>query len=268
MKLKTCIKLLVCVFIFWAPAVIAQNAKTVSLKTPKKQTMTWTTKSAEAKALASSGVNHFLNIEMEQAYHDLRAAVKLDPDFTVALSFLANLSRGEMKKMYTAKAMKSAVNKTAGEKLFVTLLNEKNPEETNREIWAKLHDMFPDGSMIGSYYAVTRATPEERFAAAEAYIKQFPTEGSMYNVLGYYYLQDKKDNEKAKECFEKYIALYPDGYNPYDSMGEFYLTTGDTTNAEKYYRLALEKYPFVNSSLTALQKIMDAKPKTEAAKTE
>lgn len=59
----------------------------------------------------------------------------------------------------------------------------------------------------------------------------------------------------------KNISLYPDGCNPYDSMGEFYLNTEDTTNAEKYYKMALEKYPFNSSSVDALQKINDAKKK-------
>src|SRR5689334_15691758 len=104
--------------------------------------------------------------------------------------------------------------------------------------------MFPDGEIVGSIYVQTRATPEERFAAAQEYIKKFPNQPAMYNTIAYYYMLDKKDNAMAKQNFEKYIALYPDGSNPYDSMGEYYLDTGDTANAEKYYNMSLEKYPF------------------------
>jgi len=264
MKLTIWINLTACLLLLYAPAGFAQTAKTVSLKDTKSKTMTWTTRSAEAKTLAANGVKHFRNIEMEQAYHDLSAALKLDPGFTVALVFMANLTRGEIRKSYVARAIKSTANKTAGEKLFASTLDEKNTQETNRDIWAKLYSMYPDGAMIANYYVVTRATPEERFAAAKEYIQKFPKEPAMYNVIAYYYLQDKKDNDKAKESFEKYLSLYPDGYNPYDSMGEFYVTTGDAVNGEKYYRLALEKYPFATSSLNALQKIVDAKPKDEA----
>ena len=128
-------------------------------------------------------------------------------------------------------------------------------------IWAKLHTMFPDGAMLANIYVQTRATPEEQFAAAQEFIKKFPDEASMYNIIAYYYLQNKKDNAMAKQNFEKYISMYPEGSNPYDSMGEFYLDNGDATNAEKYYRMSLEKYPFYNSSLNALQKITDSKPK-------
>ena len=223
----------------------------------QNKTMTWTTKSKQAKELAYSGAAHLMNAEAEQAFTDFSAALKLDPDFTIALTFMSNLTRGEARKMYAEKALKTAANKTEGEKLFATLVNEKNTPEQNREIWAKLHSMFPDGEMIGDRYVQTRATPEERFAAAQEYIAKFPKQPAMYNTIAYYYMLDKKDNENAKKNLEKYIAMYPDGANPYDSMGEFYLNTGDMENSRKYYTMALDRYPFYNSSLTALQKIAD-----------
>lgn len=227
----------------------------------QKKTMTWTTKSETAKALAAKGASHFMNAEFAQAYGDFSEAVKLDPDFTVALVFMANLSAGETRKAYAQKALKSAENKTEGEKLFASTVDEKATQASRRDILARLHTMFPDGAMIGSFYVQTRVTPEERFAAAEEYLKQFPDEPSIYNTLAYFYMLDKKDNAMAKQYFEKYISMYPDGCNPYDSMGEFYLNTGDTTNAEKYYKLALEKYPFNISSIEAVQKIEAEKKK-------
>lgn len=224
------------------------------------QKMTWTTKSDAAKELAAKGADHYMNAEFERAYGDLSQAIKLDSDFTVALVFMANLTTGETRKAYVQKALKSAENKTDGEKLFASTVGEKDTT-ARRNIWAKLHTMFPDGAMLANIYVQTRATPEERFAAAQEYIKKFPDQPSMYNTIAYYYMLYKKDNALAKQNFEKYISMYPDGSNPYDSMGEFYLNTGDMANAEKYYKLSLEKYPFTNSSLDALQKINDNKKK-------
>ncbi len=224
----------------------------------QKKQMTWTTKSKVANELAHSGADHMMNAEFEQAYSDFNAALKLDPDFTVALVFMSNLARGEAQKAYAERALKSASDKTEGEKLFASLADEKNKQQERRDIWAKLHTMFPDGEMLADFYVQTRATPEERFAAAEDYIKKFPDRPAMYNTIAYYYILDKKDNEMAKKNLDKYIALYPDGSNPYDSMGEYYLTIGDKENSKKYYNMALEKYPFNNSSLTALQKMADA----------
>ena len=223
----------------------------------QKKEMTWTTKSKAANELGLSGANHMMNAEFEQAYNDFNAALKLDPNFTVALVFMSNLARGDARKAYAERALKSASDKTEGEKLFASLADEKNTQETRRDIWAKLHSMFPDGAMLADFYVQTRATPEERFAAAEDYIKKFPDRAPMYNTIAYYYMLDKKDNEMAKKNLDKYIALYPDGTNPYDSMGEYYLNTGDKENSKKYYNMALEKYPFNNSSITALQKMAD-----------
>jgi len=225
------------------------------------QKMTWTTKSKEARELATKGSNHYMNAEFERAYWDFSEAVRLDPDFTVALVFMANLSRGEARKAYAQRALKSAENKTEGEKLFASAVDEKATPESRRDIVAKLHTMFPDGAMLGNFYVQTRATPDEQFAAAQEYIKKFPNEPAMYNTIAYYYLINKKDTAMARQNFEKYISMYPEGSNPYDSMGEFYLNIGDTANAEKYYRLSLEKYPFTNSSVNAVQKFEENKKK-------
>jgi hypothetical protein len=46
----------------------------------------------------------------------------------------------------------------------------------------------------------------------------------------------------------------------------YYFITGDMENAEKYYRLALEKYPFNSSSIEKLNEIKMAKSKAKADK--
>lgn len=243
---------------FFTTAVVAQ--KQVGMP---EGSMTFTSKSQQAKKLTAMGIRCILNVEREQAYEDFKAAVESDPNFTVALAYLANLSVGETRKELTQRAMASAANKTEGEKLLASLTDEKSTPEINRETWSKLHVLYPNDPAIGHFYAITRATPDERFAAMDEYVKKFPEEPGMYNMLGYYYMNDKKDNATAKTYFEKYIQLHPDGPNPYDSMGEFYLNNGDMANAEKFYRMALEKYPFMSSSLEALQKIEQAKKKTD-----
>lgn len=247
----------------------ATNAQKKDSKQTTSQvtkTMTWTSTSEAAKKLASEGADYFMNIEFPQAYEDFKKALEIDPNFTVALVFMTNLTEGEVKKQYAARALKSAENKTAGEKLFASLVKEGSTIEERRTIWEQLHNMFPDGGMIGNFFVETRATPEERFKAAQDYIAKFPKNACMYNTIAYYYMLDKKDMGKAKECFEKYIELYPNGYNPYDSMGEYYLTAGDTANAKKYYTMAVEKYPFSNSSVLALQKINENAKKNVADK--
>lgn len=232
----------------------------------QKKTMTWTTSSKEAKEFATKGADYMMNIELAQAYTQFERALELDPDFTIVLACMANLSTGEAKKKYIERAFASAKNKTAGEQLFVKLVTPENKQAEDQKIWADLHTMFPDGAFIGFYYVLTRPTPAEQLVAAEEYLKQFPDAAPIHNILGYLYLQEKKDNVTAKKHFEKYVELYPTGCNPYDSFGEYYFITGDMDNAEKYYRLALEKYPFNNSSIEKLNEIKMAKSKAKADK--
>jgi Tfp pilus assembly protein PilF len=244
-------------------AILILASLSITASAQKKQ-MTWTTKSDQIRDVALKGADYMMNIEFPQAYETFLEAVKLDPDFTVALVFLSNLTVGDTRKNFAERAIRSATNKTEGEKILVTLLDEKSTPETRRDIWASLHQMFPDGAMIENYYVISRATPKERIDAAEIFIKKYPTKGAMHNLLGYFYMDDMKDNTTAKMHFEKYIELYPAGYNPYDSMGEFYFNTGDMVNAEKNYKMALEKYPFNTSSLQKMDEIEKAK-KTKAA---
>ena len=68
--------------------------------TAQDKTMTWTTKSKKAKELALKGAEHMKNIEFPQGYEYLKQALALDPDFTVALVLMANITNGETKKAY------------------------------------------------------------------------------------------------------------------------------------------------------------------------
>jgi Tfp pilus assembly protein PilF len=230
-----------------------------------KKVLPVTTKSSVARDLANKGTIYFQNIDMEQAYGYFADAVKADPNFTYAQVFMSFLTRGEVSKKFAQQAINSAKNKSEGEKLFASLADKNNKAEDYRTIWTKLHTIYPESDLVAGFYVFNLATPEERFAAAQDYVKRFPNNGVIYNMLGYYYMNDKKDMENAKKSFEKYIAMCPKYANPYDSMGEFYLNNGDTENAEKYYTKALEINPFFISSVNAIDKInADKKAKEKA----
>ena len=168
---------------------------------------------------------------------------------------MTTLTTGQTKKDYLARAEKSVVNKTEGEKLIASTISPKTTAVTYRQVWSDLNDMFADESLIGAYYVFTRLSSKQQFVAGQEFIKKFPNEPSIYNIMAFLYLDLKKDTATAKTYFEKYIELYPEGCNPYDSMGEFYFNTGDMTNSEKYYNMALEKYPFNISSIDKLKEI-------------
>lgn len=268
-KMSVFITILFATFSLTAQNLAVNTAnKANASKASAKKTMAWTSKSDAAKELANEATKHLMNVEQQLAYEKFASALKLDPDFTVALTFMSNLTRGEVRQKYAEKALKSAKNKTEGEKLFSSLVDPAGTADTRRETWDKLHTLFPDGGMIGHFYVVTRKTQEERFAAAQEYIKQFPDNAAMHNTIAYYYMMDKKDMASAKKHFDKYLALHPDGPNAYDSMAEYYLLNGDKENSKKYYTMALEKYPFFNSSVNALDKMAEEEKKMATPKAE
>lgn len=230
----------------------------------QKKTMTWTSSSEKAVELTSQGVKYFLNIEFARAYEKFNSALELDPDFTVALVLMSNVTNGETRKYYAAKALKSSMNKTEGEKLFASTVQDSITNEKARPIFEKLKNMFPDGNMLAAFYVFTNNNPDDQYKECEAYKLKYPDQAWVNNIMAYYHMQQKKDFVKAKKYFDMYIAAYPDGSNPYDSMGEYYFTKGDMENSEKYYKLALEKYPFNNSSINKLREINDAKKKVDS----
>jgi tetratricopeptide (TPR) repeat protein len=235
---------------------LAVTSLTISLigLVSNAQEVTWTTKSKEARELATKGLTHYKNLEFEVAYEYFTTALEKDPDLTVAQVGMAVLSVGDTKKMYTDKAKASVANKSEGEKIMVTLLDIKSPKESHA-IWTNLHNKFPDDALCYYYYALTMPDSVQAFNTITEYLQKYPSSPEALNNLAYMYLVVKKDTETAKKYFERYIEVYPDGYNPYDSMGEFYYRIGDMENSKKYYTQSLEHYPFCYSSRKKIEEL-------------
>ena len=68
------------------------------------------------------------------------------------------------------------------------------------------------------------------------------TNSGVLNGMAYGFL-GKGESETALSLFKLNIGLYPDEANPYDSIAECYLGIGETDNAIRYSRIALEKLP-------------------------
>lgn len=74
------------------------------------------------------------------------------------------------------------------------------------------------------------------------------------NTAGYIFLQNQKI-DKAIEIFKMNVKKYPDAWNTYDSLADGYDQKGDTKQAIKYYKIALEKAPAAQKS--RIQGILD-----------
>ena len=62
--------------------------------------------------------------------------------------------------------------------------------------------------------------------------------------------------DEAIAVFKINVKLFPDFANPYDSLGDAYLQIGDTENAIKNFKIALEKDPNFENSKTKLNKLL------------
>ncbi|MDT8400576.1 MAG: serine hydrolase [Bacteroidales bacterium] len=74
------------------------------------------------------------------------------------------------------------------------------------------------------------------------------------NIVGYTILAEDRINE-AIELFRLNTELFPEVANCWDSLGEAYLIKGESTEAKKAYKRALELNPGLTSALEALKKL-------------
>lgn len=65
----------------------------------------------------------------------------------------------------------------------------------------------------------------------------------------------KKDWTRAKRYFDYLVECRPDQPNSYDCLGDYYLAFGDTVNAVKTFKMALEKDPTFSPSADKVRKL-------------
>jgi len=75
-----------------------------------------------------------------------------------------------------------------------------------------------------------------------------------FKAAGYAALK-KKDWTRGKRYFDYLVECRPDHPNSYDCLGDYYLAVGDTVNAVKAFKTALEKNPTFSPSAEKLRKL-------------
>ena len=196
------------------------------------------------------GINHYLNYEQEMAYTYFKGSLEVDPSLFGPHVILAWMSpKGDVETMHMNKAKELVKGKNENSQLFVSLFDVPSGEGRRAKLnekWSKMHEIEPDGNFIHYYYAITKATPEERIGELEVIVEKLKSENKSYsyalNNLGYLnYNLGYKD--KAKKYFEDFVKTNPTGYNAQDSMGEYYFMEKDYDNALVHYKKSIELYP-------------------------
>ena len=210
----------------------------------------WFGANETANEFVMKGINHYLNYEQEMAYTYFKGSLEVDPSLFGPHVILAWMSpKGDVETMHMNKAKELVKGKNENSQLFVSLFDVPSGEGRRAKLnekWSKMHEIEPDGNFIHYYYAITKATPEERIGELEVIVEKLKSENKSYsyalNNLGYLnYNLGYKD--KAKKYFEDFVKTNPTGYNAQDSMGEYYFMEKDYDNALVHYKKSIELYP-------------------------
>ena len=202
-----------------------------------------TSKSTAAVEHFNKGRDLADNLRQPEAAAEFDEAIKLDPDFALALAYRGIVTPGRkgLEDIEQAKAKAGPVSK--GEQMLIDamLAGRRGEQARSVEIWGQLADAFPDdwrvhmgrgAQLYGSekydeaIVSFTKATTLEPTAAAPA-----------YNMIGYAYLV-RGQTAPAIEALKKYAELRPNEPNPQDSLGEALMAAGQMADAEAAFRKA------------------------------
>ena len=211
----------------------AQNPKQIPI----------TTKSTAALEHFNKGRDFADNLRQAEAASAFDEALKLDPDFALALLYRGNVTPGAKGLADIEQAKAKAASASTGEQMLIdaVLAGRRGELARSEEIWAKLADSFGDdwrvhmgrgAQLFGAQKyddaiaSLTKATTLEPSAA-----------GPAYNMIGYAHLV-RGQTGPAIEALQKYAALNPNEPNPQDSLGEAQMAAGQMAEAEASFRKA------------------------------
>jgi ribosomal protein S12 methylthiotransferase accessory factor len=124
----------------------------------------------------------------------------------------------------------------------------------------KALDLDPNSQDIPSIYSYMGISLKEleRYREAIKVLEKAETydreRTDIYNLMGFCYFKEK-EHQKAIECFRKVLKLDPSSAIDYANIASNYRDMGDTENAAKYYRLALELDPGIDFARESLKKL-------------
>ncbi len=252
--------------IFTITTIGCQNPETVanSKETIVHDGIKWEGNSKIANHLAKEGLNRYITYENNHAFIFSESAVDLDSSLFASHVLLGFLSEGSRKDYHKRMANKFVDDKNEVNKLFVSLLDFDNVNDSlrinRRKIWSKMHELSNSHFIHYMYTRFMEGDNAARIKELDKLIKfceenNFNYTGAAANNYKGYLLKYDGDLAAGTLAIEKTVELHPKGYNPYDSRAEFYLYAGDTINSIKWYKKALEQYPYAQYASNSLEKL-------------
>jgi tetratricopeptide (TPR) repeat protein len=237
---------------FVAPA-SAQYSPTPAAEPQKATAMEITTKSPQARALFEQGLAKMETLHWEAALADWRDAAALDPNFTLAHTFLAMLSRDPIEQVAERDRALATRNFAGREEQLILdwtanssqshwvpaiqAMNEALSEYPQDKYLAWLAGLW-----LTNQRQSERAIPQ--FERANQLDPQF---ADPLNQAAYCYAR-LGDFDKAFADITRYAELLPHEANPQDSIAEISRMAGRFNDALEHYRASLKIDPsFVES---------------------
>ena len=150
------------------------------------------------------------------------------------------------------------------DKTIIVFANMDEPvaERIAMDILSTLRGEIPDKPKLPAIQSVRKAYEKDGINYVKSNFNDLITnfhqtdpKDIILNALGYAYLYEANDVSKAVELFKLNIELFPDIANCYDSYGEALLQKGDTINAIKAYKKALELNPGIPSAIRVINEL-------------
>lgn len=229
-----------------------------------KNGIRWQGNDETANHMAMIGLDRYITYENHHAFIMSEAAVRKDPSLFASHVILAFLAEGTRKTYHKKMANKFVENENETGKLFVSLLNFDDSNDSTRKerknIWTKMHQLSNDPFIYYMYIRFMDGTNSEKIAELKNLIdfckeNNFNYTATAANNMMAYLLKREGDLDAGINAIDECINFHPEGYNPLDSRAEFYLYEGDTVNAIQTYKKVLEKYPYASYSKEQLAKL-------------
>jgi tetratricopeptide (TPR) repeat protein len=173
----------------------------------------------------------------------LAQASRLVPWYDAPYRRMANVH------LYRALGNKSEMDVNLGIK-YATKAYSLNPWDINN-INAMRAAYYRAGVVINKDYH------QEAFKYAREYLAKNPAQAFGWDYLGLIYL-DLGQLPEAREAFVKAVTLDPDYRGAYLHIGETFKQEGDFEQAEKYYLMAITKWPrwdFAREEMESLREL-------------
>lgn len=222
-------------------------AKASAKETPV-QKFPVTTASAAAARYFETGMVNYENHRWNFALNDWREAIKLDPKFALAYTWICMTTTDPAEESNDrGQAKANAGQATPAEQLMVRWVAGIH-ENNYVEGIAAMNDllaMYPQDKRLNFLVGYWLYKQDEYDLSEKLTLRALAQDSNYataYNQLGYIYSR-RGDYPKAIEATGKYVKLLPNEPNPHDSYAEMLRLSGRYEEALTHYRMALKIDP-------------------------